>query len=325
MEPFQELEVKFAEWNSLDPVGMVACSSGTAALHLALEAFQLPLGSEVIIPDLTMVACPRAVMLAEHYPQFVDCNNQLLMDDHILNTAHWLSNARAVMAVHTYGRQVNLDQFPKVRRCWFQIEDLAEAHGVRPHKHTDAACWSFYKNKIIAGEEGGAVWFKNPEHAKLARQLRSLGFTDEHDFTHIPRGHNYRMSNAHAKLVLPSLTEADVNLAKRRQVEQWYNEKVPQEWQMPARDVVWVYDLRIPGMTSEQQNSLVKGLNQKGIAARHCFKPMTTMQEWQGRQPVSPNALRLSREIIYLPASPWFTEWDVTKIIDALIEVQSGL
>ena len=58
LEPYEQLELKFAKWNRLDPEGMVACSSGTAALHLALEAMQLPQGSQVIVPDLTMVACP---------------------------------------------------------------------------------------------------------------------------------------------------------------------------------------------------------------------------------------------------------------------------
>lgn len=319
MEPFQELEVKFAEWNRLDPAGMVACSSGTAALHLALEAMQLPLGSQVIVPNLTMVACPRAVTLAGLIPEFVDCDNRLLMDFDEANEVKNGIIGDAVMLVHIYGRRVEEE--------WWDldngivVEDLAETHGVRPGELTDAACWSFYRNKIVAGEEGGAVWFRDPEHAKLARQLRSLGFTDDHDFMHVPRGHNYRMSNAHARLILPSLAEADQNLAKRRQVEQWYDAKVPREWQMPPRDVVWVYDLRIPGMTSEQQNRLVKGLNQRGVAARHCFKPMTTMEEWRGQQPLSPNAARLSQEVVYLPAVPYFTEWDVTRVVNDLLEV----
>lgn len=238
-----------------------------------------------------------------------------------------MSNIKAIMVVHVYGRRVNMDLVHEFAERYglYVIEDLAEAHGVQPHPKTHAACFSFYRNKIIAGEEGGCVWFRDPEHAKLARQLRSLGFTDSHDFTHVPRGHNYRMSNCHAELVLRSLSEADENIKKRWQVEHWYTTKIPREWQMPARDAVWVYDLRIPGMTSEQQDRLVRGLNQRGVAARHCFKPMTTMEEWRGSQPVSPNALRLSREIIYLPVQPTMTEVDVTRIIDDLLVVHSSL
>ena len=94
---------------------------------------------------------------------------------------------------------------------------------------------------------------------------------------------------------------------------------------MPPRNVVWVYDLRIPCMTSDQQDRLVRGLNQRGVAARHCFKPMSTLEEWRGTQEVSPNALRLSREVIYLPCPPYLTEWDVTRIVNDLLEVHQSL
>ena len=313
LEPFQELEIKFAQWNQLDPKGMVACSSGTAALHLAWETLN-PAGKIVDMCDLNMVACPRSVVLADMEPRFTDCDHFLLVE--LGDVPDTCDN---LLVTHLYGRQVDLTEIR--REVDYLVEDLAEAHGLHPFRDTDAACWSFYKNKQIYGEEGGAVWFRDPKHAKLARQLRSLGFTDDHDFTHVPRGHNYRMSNAHARLILPSLAEADVNLAKRRQVEQWYDAKVPKEWQMPPRDVVWVYDLRIPGMTSEQQDRLVRGLNQRGVAARHCFKPMTKLEEWRGTQPVSPNAIRLSQEVIYLPANPYCTAWDVDRMIGDLLTI----
>lgn len=77
LEPYQLLERRWAEFNGLDPAGMVACSSGTAALHLALEA--LPV-ERVFLPDLTMVACARAVVMAGLEPVFVDCDERLLMD-----------------------------------------------------------------------------------------------------------------------------------------------------------------------------------------------------------------------------------------------------
>ena len=83
MEPYQQLEREWAEWNHLDPAGMVVCSSGTAALHLALEALCLG-GAEIIVPDYTMIACARAVTLAGCTPVFVDCDERLLMDLELL-------------------------------------------------------------------------------------------------------------------------------------------------------------------------------------------------------------------------------------------------
>ena len=342
MEPYQQLEKEWAEWNGLDPAGMVACSSGTAALHLALEAFRLPQGSEVIVPDYTMIACPRVVTLAGLTPIFVDCRPNLLADPMLIGrVAH---SAGTLMVVHVYGRRFDLDKAVSESGIgvggWndlMVVEDLAEAHGIRPHPGTDAACWSFYKNKIVAGEEGGAVWFRDKEHARVARSLRSLGFTDAHDFWHAPRGHNYRMSNAHAKLVLESLDWASGNvgggtsIAFRRDIEEWYNEACPAEWRMPPRDAPWVYDLRITGMRTELQDELVKRLNREGIRARHGFKPMSVQEEYHrcrsiwnikaGKEGMSEAALA-SVEVVYLPIQPGVTtKKDVFKAFKIMREV----
>ncbi len=146
MEPYQHLEAELATWAGCKPEQMVACNSGTAALHLALEAFKLPPGSEVLVPDFTFIACARAVTMAGLKPVFVDCDERLLMD--LDNGALVEHNQEAIMVVHVYGRKFDVDELhqfydpepappPKI------IEDLAEAHGVKPHPRSDAACWSF--------------------------------------------------------------------------------------------------------------------------------------------------------------------------------------
>lgn len=322
MEPYQQLEQQWAEFNDIDPDGMVVCSSGTAALHLALEAMRIPLGSEVIIPDFTMIACARACTLAGMTPVFVDCDDRLLMQS--LN-AMCHKDIKAIMAVHIYGRRCDMNTLAKVAddNNLYLVEDLAEAHGVPVHERTNAACWSYFRNKIVAGEEGGAVWFRNPEHAEYARQLRSLGFTERHDFMHVPRGHNYRMSNAHAALILDSLGKYKSNVAARREIEGWCNSACQPEWRMPPRQAPWVYDLRIPRMTIGDQNRIVKALHAAGIAARHAFKPMSIQEEYkQCRVIGTGKALTASREVIYLPLVG-MTKDDCKRAFDVIINALS--
>lgn len=329
MEPYQQLESEFAKFVGVEPDRMVLCSSGTAALHLALEAFQLPLGSSrIVLPEFTMIACPRAVALAGHIPVFVDCKDNLNIDPSYLPQRS--RNMRAVMAVHIYGRRADMDSIHEWATAnndemepAYVVEDLAEGHGIAPHPETDAACYSFYRNKIICGEEGGAVAFKNIEHARHARLLRSMGFTETHDFIHIPRSHNYRMSNAHAKLILDSLSQFQENSAKRRQVEEWYNGLIPITWQMPKRDVVWVYDFRLPPYAVEHQDNIIRKLNAQGIAARHSFKPMSRQPEFSGPYQHL-NAHRLSREAVYLPVHPSMTLQMVREIVAALMSLISA-
>lgn len=313
MEAYEHLEQEFGRWTGVENV--VACASGTAALHLALEALQLPPGSKVIVPDYTMIACARAVTLANLTPVFVDCGKDLLMDPDLVDgllendrllkdfTEEDYEGVKAIMAVHVYGRRCNMEAIHELAGKYdlTVVEDMAEAHGVRPHPETDAACWSFYKNKIVAGEEGGAVAFKSTWHQTLAQSLRCLGFTAKHDFRHGPRGHNYRMSNAHARLIIDSLRQVTRNLERRRRQEAAYDSLCPSEWRMPPRDAPWVYDLRIPGLDSDRQDAIVAALNQQGVAARHGFKRMTCQEEYFVPGMGFTEAAKASREVIYLP------------------------
>ena len=102
IQPHERLEERLASWVGEpwdDPTRWVACSSGTAALHLAIESLGLPPESTVLVPDFTMVAVPRSVVLAGLRPFFVDCGPDLNLDadllPHVDVSRH---NVRAVVA-----------------------------------------------------------------------------------------------------------------------------------------------------------------------------------------------------------------------------------
>ena len=309
MQKFEELEIKFAEWNKVDPACMVAVNSGTSALHLACEVLVKlrPRYFSILIPEFTMVACARAASMALLRPKFIDVGNDLLISD-----SNEESYNQVIMPVHVYGRQCKFDSYLNGD----VIEDLAEAHGIQPNPKSFAACWSFYKNKIVRGEEGGAVWFREREGADLARKLRCLGFTEQLDYWHIPRGINARMSNLHATPIIQSLSQVDSNLRRRREQVHLYDSLIPSNWRMPERTVDWVYDLRIPGLTGSLQSKIVSNCIKNGIPARHGFKPLSKQIEYQeaGYATKSLNAERLAIEIIYLPLGPEFSDQDITKM-----------
>ena len=315
MQTFEVLEKKFGEWIKND--NTVAVSSGTSALHLACEVmnqfYSMGQDASIVIPEFTMVACPRAAAMARFRPSFVDCNDALLMDDTDINE-------EVVMAVHIYGRKVDV-QYLIDNRCDV-IEDLAEAHGINPHPSSFAGCWSFYKNKQIHGEEGGMIAFRDKEMAALARQLRSLGFDSNHNYMHVPRGINARMSNLHAEPILHSLSIINqVNEIRATQSVK-YDALLPAAWRMPARDVHWVHDIRIPGLTSDPQDYIVKECRRRGLEARHGFKPMSSQPEFHGgvRQNFL-NAFRLSQEVIYLPLGESLSLRDIVKNAETFVAV----
>jgi perosamine synthetase len=334
MRPHERLERELGAWAGYPAANVVACSSGTAALHLALEAFRLPPGSEVIVPDFTMIACPRAVTLAGVVPVFVDCGEGLNLDPTLVAAAlnqDRLSRVKAVMPVHVYGRRCLMTKLTEdvIPASVAVVEDLAEAHGVKPHLDTDAACWSFYRNKIVAGEEGGAVAFKDPAHAALARSLRSLGFTEAHDFTHVPRGHNYRLADSLASLILSSLERFEANLTWRRDAEAVYDAECLDGWRMPPRDAPWVYDVRLRGCKPGAADRAVVALRAEGVEARHGFKPCHLQPEYEGRtrlvaaDPYAPRSNAAAGEVLYLPLRPGLTWSDARHAFDVLRRVMN--
>jgi perosamine synthetase len=351
----QRLEIEWARANTLDPAGMVACSSGSAALRLAFEVYRANdaprferTGWDCVMSDYTMVMCARAVKDAGMIPRFIDCDDRLNLQtasgtcpdgEHTNALEHACAPNRvgAILAVHHHGRRCDMDAVASCARwrgfVWV-VEDLAEAHGIRPHPLTDAACWSFYANKIVAGEEGGAVWFRDPDHAALARQLRSCGFTPAHDYTHTPRGFNWRLADCLAEKVLESLgryhdrAPADGwgmrtgNKTMRRVIEGWYDYHCPAEWRMPAREAVWIYDLRIPGLTRDRMRDVVAALQAAGVAARYGFKPLSMQTEFWGVHMTGAHALRAYHEVFSLPVRPGeTTEVDCRRAFSVIAEV----
>ncbi len=156
--------------------------------------------------------------------------------------------------------------------------------------------------------------FKDDLYAALARSLRSLGFTSNHDFMHTPRGWNSRMSTTHAKLILENLQQADANIAERHRVIEMYDARCPVDMLMPPRLAPWVYDIVIDGMDADKQNDLIKALHAAGVPARHCFARMSIQDEFRNCRSYCrkrgddgltiSKARRLSNEVIYLPVRP---------------------
>lgn len=318
MQEFERLEKEWAEFNELEPENMVVCNSGTAALHLAFETLKLffpeIVDRYVLCPDFAMVACPRAISLAGLVPVFHDVGfNSRVIDEY--SAPHPYKQPYASLLVHTYGRK---SAFIKPHRDGVVVEDMSEAHGLPVNPNSDAACWSFYRNKIVAGEEGGAVYFKDPMAANYARQLRCIGMGPVHNFKVVPRGMNYRLSNCHATLILDSLENFQTNWAKRWDLWEAYDNQIgTTETKAP-----WVYDFILPAYLTPE--FVVNYFNKKDIAARYGFYPNHKQTEWMNDTRALegfPVTDQLYKSLMYFPIDPEMDLNDVDKICDLYEEL----
>ncbi|MFJ9417889.1 DegT/DnrJ/EryC1/StrS family aminotransferase [Streptomyces sp. NPDC101227] len=306
----QRFERAFADYNRV--AHGVACSSGTAALTLALRALGVGPGDEVIVPEFTMVATAWAVTYTGATPVFVDCGDDLNIDVSRIEEKI-TSRTKVIMPVHIYGRRCDMDAIMDIA---FQynlkvVEDSAEAHGVRPVG--DIACYSLFANKIITAGEGGICLTDDPKLAEQMAHLRAMAFTKDHSFLHKKVAYNYRMTAMQAAVALAQTERIDEILETRRRIEKRYDEglaDVPGITLMPPRDVLWMYDLR-----AERRAELQAFLAGHSVETRLFFKPMSRQPMYFHPDWPSLKASEFAEDGLYLPTHSDLTAADQDFII----------
>ncbi len=316
---YQELEIEYARY--IGTKYAVACNTGTAALHLALKSIGIKKGDEVIVPEFTMIACAFAVSYCGATPIFVDCDDSLLIDVKKIEKKI-TKKTRAIMPVHIYGRVCNMDAIFKLAKKYKLrvIEDCCEAQGAMYKRKMigsfDVGVFSFYKNKIIPAEEGGIITTNDISVSTRAKYLKNMAFDSEQSYLHQEIGFNYRMTEGQAFGALHNIKLVNAIQQKRFQVQSWYDTYIKDEYKMPQREVVWVYDIQHP-----KKDEIVKILNKNNISARHGFKPMS-MQPCYRQRYKHLKAFKMSQKVCYLPVNPLMTEGDVKNICQIIDNIK---
>src|SRR2546422_538968 len=171
----------------------IGTTSGTTALHVALAARGLGPGDEIIIPAFTIAATVFAALYVGATPVLVDVepDTWTMRVDQV--AARIGPRTRAVMPVHMYGHPCDMDPLTELARrhgLWL-LEDAAEVHGAEYKGKkcgglADAACFSFYANKIISTGEGGMVVTSDRALAERCRSLKNLGLHRDRRFCTTP-------------------------------------------------------------------------------------------------------------------------------------------
>jgi perosamine synthetase len=309
----RRFEEEFARYNG---VGCgVACSSGTAALTLALRALGVGPGDEVLVPEFTMVATAWAVTYVGATPVFVDCGDDLNIDVALIEPKI-TPRTKVIMPVHVHGRRCDMDAIMRLAYEYNLrvVEDSAEAHGIRPVG--DVACFSLYANKIITSGEGGICVTNDARLAGQMAHLRGMAISGDHSFLHSKLAYNFRMTDLQAGVALGQLEKIDEILELRVAIEKRYDaglSDIAGITRMPPRDVLWMYDLR-----AERRAQLREFLAHEGIETRLFFKPMSRQPMYLDPDWASLNASRFTADGLCLPTYTGLTELDQEYITDRI-------
>lgn len=217
---------------------IVALSSGTAAVHLALLVCGVGLGDEVICQSFTFCASSHPITYLGGTPVFVDSESDswnmdpALLEEAITDRiAKTGKKPKAIVPVYLYGMPGRIDEIMKIGEKYEipVIEDAAESFGSR---FDGKVCGTFGKygvlsfngNKMITTSGGGALVCPNVDSKKeimyYATQAREAYPYYQHE--HI--GYNYRMSNICAGIGRGQMTVADEHIAHHKHVCQLYTE-----------------------------------------------------------------------------------------------------
>jgi perosamine synthetase len=313
----------------------VACSSGTAGLHMAVRALGLGEGDEVLTTPFSFVASANCLLYERVRPRFVDIEETTLGVDPELIAAAAGARVKGILPVHVYGNPCQIEQIAAIadRHGWPLIEDACEALGsTRGGRAMGsfgvASVFGFYPNKQITTGEGGVVVTDDPDLAGVLRSLRNQGRDDDGSWLHHVRlGFNYRLDELSAAVGVAQLERRDALRAERARVVRGYEAilggldwlELPRT--APGDSVDWfVYVVRLDEGIDRAR--LAGDLEELGVATRPYFSPLHLQPAFRSlghRSGDFPVTERVAAATLALPFSAALVDSDVRYVGEALI------
>lgn len=324
-----QFEEAFA--SSLNVSHCVAVNSGTAALHLTLQALGIGPGDEVITAPNTFIATAEAISAVGARPVFVDVDPVSYTMDPAAVEDSITSRTKALLPVHLYGQSADLEPLLEIasQNNLALVEDACQAHGAtyRGRKAGTlgiAGCFSFYPGKNLGClGEGGAVVTNELDIAAQVRTLRDHGSI--HKYEHRIPGYNFRMEGLQGGFLFVKLKHLEAWNERRRLAARKFNELLsgsplvlPAE--MPyAGHVYHLYVIQAADRDALRDQLLAAGI-ETGL---HYPIPLHFQQAYSqlGYRPGSfPVAEAASRRVLSLPMHPELTDQQIEYVASVLMD-----
>jgi dTDP-4-amino-4,6-dideoxygalactose transaminase len=304
-----------------------AVANGTDALHVALRAYGVGPGDEVVTVANTFIATGEAVLLVGAKPVFVDVDPATHTMDPARLEAAITPRTKVVLPVHLYGHPADTTAIGEIarRRGLPVLEDAAQAHGAewrgrRAGALGHAACFSFYPTKNLgAFGDAGMVTSSDEGFVARVRQVANHG-AGTHRYDNVVLGTNSRLDTLQAAILRVKLRHLERWNAERAERAAAYSKALdgvpgvvtPRERE-GARSAWHLYTVRVP-----ERDALADHLKSRGIGtAIHYPRPIhlqASMASAGGRAGDLPVSEQLSREVLCLPLYPELPLEDVARV-----------
>jgi dTDP-4-amino-4,6-dideoxygalactose transaminase len=321
-----------------------ALSSGTAAIHLALEILGVGINDEVIVQSFTFCGSINPVLYQKATPILVDSDpvtwnmdpNLLreAIEDRIKATGR---KPKAVIPVHLYGMPARISEIMQVCAEYEipVIEDAAEAlgstfKGQKLGSFGDFGILSFNGNKIITTSGGGALLSSNEEWVAKARFLSTQARDKAIHYQHSELGYNYRLSNVLAGIGVGQMEILDEFVSLRRSNNQFYSDlfkgsgiTLHQESSADFFSNHWLTAILFPAdSVLLNKEVLMEALLEESIESRPLWKPMHLQPLYSESKMYGGQVSEdLFERGLCLPSGSNLTESDRDRIADVVSKV----
>ena len=340
--PVIELEEQLADYVGVKHC--ITCANGTDALTLALKPLGIGKGDAVFVPDFTFFASAEVVALEGATPVFVDVNPHTFNIDVIsLKEAidavenEGILKMKAIIAVDLFGLPADFTAVKKIAKQHglYVIEDGAQGFGGRMTEGIacslgDISTTSFFPAKPLGCYgDGGAVFTNNDEWADMIRSLRIHG-KGSNKYDNVRIGMNSRLDTLQATILQVKLNafkehefEA-VNHAAAlytRLINQALGNAITTPNIPEGYMSSWAqYTLRLTDASLRPE--IQTRMKEDGIPTMVYYPtPMSMQTAFNGLHKYvdTPNALRLSQQVLSIPMHPYLTDEDITIVVDKLV------
>ena len=321
----------------LEAEHVLAVSSGTAAMHLALLALDVGPGDEVITSPITWPATANVIEHCGATPVFCDVREGDLNLDAALLPPLVTERTKAILPVHLAGQPCDLDPIHALGLP--VVEDAAHAlesryRGRKLGGLSDAAAFSLYATKNLAAGEGGLVATNRDDVADRIRSMRLTRRGDGSLYDQVTAGFKANLSDVLAAIALVQLDKLELHAEIRARQFALYDEGLADLYGITplardARDThaMHLYAVRIdPEGAGATRDAYQRELRDERISTSIHFLPvhrLTWFRERYPAQPPLPVAERAGDQVLSLPLSPAHSDEDIRDAIDAIRRVHA--
>lgn len=323
----------------MDTQFVVAVSSGTAALHIALTALEIGENDAVFVPGFTFPATANVVEIQKARTVLVEVDpytynmDPAKLEETIINYKG-NEKPKAIIVVHEFGAPANMTRIIEIAKKYhlFVVEDAACALGTTwngQHVGTfgDIGCFSWHPRKAITTGEGGAVVTSNEHLNKKMRLLRNHGLnkSDDGSMDFILPGFNYRLTDIQAVLGIHQLKNFNSWVKKRCELVDYYYkllENCPNV-QLPNKTEGHAWQTFMVVLSNEiERNSIINHLKVENIESNIGAQALHLLYYYKTKYGYKssdyPIAQKLFENGLALPLHPLLNYKDIENISSLL-------